>query len=346
MNPVRKIQQDTSYIILTIFSFLLVITSSSISTMPIANSDFGTTNLAYGQPSQMNSSTANEIDIYKIPVKKTRVSDIDIAYKLLGSGSNVIVLISGGSNTMNFWDLHLLNELSTTNNTILIFDSRGIGNSTSGNKAFSIKQFANDTVGLLDALGISKKVNVLGFSLGSLIAQEIAYMHPERLNRLILYGSLCGGKEAVPSSPALIKFTDSLENPQILQNKSDIEKEKILANVLFPEKWMQENPNYLAKIPRNGVSINPLDARQLKAAFFSWVQTESCNKLNTIKSPTLVIVGTEDSATPAGNSLNIVQGIPGAWLVQIKGGGHGVMFQYPQEFTRILQTFLTTTAAS
>jgi hypothetical protein len=56
------------------------------------------------------------------PSKKIRVSDIDIAYKRLGSGSNVIVLISGGSNTMNFWDLHLLNELSTTNNTILIFD--------------------------------------------------------------------------------------------------------------------------------------------------------------------------------------------------------------------------------
>jgi pimeloyl-ACP methyl ester carboxylesterase len=168
-------------------------------------------------------------------------------------------------------------------------------------------------------------------------------MHPETVNRLILYGSLCGGKEVVPPSSALIKFTDSLENPQ---NMSGIERERILGNVLFPEKWMQEKPDYLAKIPRDGISISPSDARQLKAAFFSWVQAESCNKLNTIKSPTLVIVGTEDGATPVGNSLNLVRGIPGAWFVQIKDGGHGVMFQYPREFTRILQTFLATTPIS
>ena len=60
----------------------------------------------------------------------------------------------------------------------------------------------------------------------------------------------------------------------------------------------------------------------------------------------MVEYGTEDGATPAGNSLNLVRGIPGAWLVQIKHGGHGVMFQYPQEFTRILQTFLATTPIS
>lgn len=135
-------------------------------------------------------------------MKKAQVGDIDIGYKILGnvsSNSNIIVLISGGSNTMNFWPPHMLNELSS-NNTVLVFDSRGIGNNTSGNKPFSIGLFANDTVGLLDALNISKKVDVLGFSLGSLVAQEIAYMHPERVNRLTLYGSLCGGKELIPPS--------------------------------------------------------------------------------------------------------------------------------------------------
>ena len=273
-----KIQQDALSAILTIsvlWSFLLI-TSYYVGTTPDAKIDFELTNLAYGQPSQ----TENEIDIYKIPVNKARVNDMDIAYKRIGNGSNVIVLISGGSNTMNFWDPHLINELSK-NNTVIVFDSRGVGNTTSGSKPFSIRQFANDTIGILDALKINNKVDILGFSLGSLVAQEIAYVHPERVNRLILYGSLCGGKEVVPPSSALIEFTDSLENPK---NVSDIEREKILGNVLFPEKWMQENPNYLADIPRNGVSIGPSDARQLKAAFFSWVQTESCNKLGTIKS--------------------------------------------------------------
>ena len=327
---------------LTIFLLLFI---TPVNILSVGDSYFGITKEAYSQASKVNPTMADQIDTYKVPVKKAQVGDIDIGYKILGnvsSNSNIIVLISGGSNTMNFWPPHMLNELSS-NNTVLIFDSRGIGNSTSGNKPFSIGLFANDTVGLLDALNISKKVDVLGFSLGSLVAQEIAYMHPERVNRLTLYGSLCGGKEVIPPSPALVKFIDSIENPR---NLTDIEREKVLGDVLFPEKWIRENPNYLEKIPKHGVSISPVDARQLKAAFFTWVQSESCSKLNTIKSPTLIIVGSEDNTTPAGNSLNLVKGIQGAWLVQIEGGGHGVMFQYPEEFTRVLQTFLAATPYS
>jgi pimeloyl-ACP methyl ester carboxylesterase len=57
----------------------------------------------------------------------------------------------------------------------------------------------------------------------------------------------------------------------------------------------------------------------------------------------LVITGTEDVAVPAANSLILAQKIPGAWLVQIKGGGHGLMYQYPDIFNKVLQTFLSTT---
>jgi pimeloyl-ACP methyl ester carboxylesterase len=343
MYFVRRIKDNINIAVPIIFSFLVII---SINAMLVTtnNNYYSTTNLVYGQPNQMNSITSNQIDIYKIPVEKVHVDDIDIAYKTFGNGSNIILLISGGSNTMNFWDPHLLNELST-NNTVLVYDSRGIGNSTSGNKPFSIKQFANDTVGLLDALKINKEIDILGFSLGSLVAQEIAYMQPERVNGLILYGSLCGGKEAILPSPMLLRFIDMLENPE-MKNTSDIQRGKILSDVLFPKEWMQENPNYLERLPKQGVSINPIDATQLKEAFFNWVQTQSCDKLNTIKASTLVIVGTADIATQPGNSLNLVQRIPGAWLVQIKGGGHGLMFQYPEEFARVVQTFLTTTPTS
>jgi pimeloyl-ACP methyl ester carboxylesterase len=57
----------------------------------------------------------------------------------------------------------------------------------------------------------------------------------------------------------------------------------------------------------------------------------------------LVIAGTEDVAVPAANSLNLAQKIPGAWLVQIKGGGHGLMYQYPDILNKVLRTFLSTT---
>ena len=61
--------------------------------------------------------------------------------------------------------LSLLSDLSS-NHTVIVFDNRGVGNTTTGNKPFSILQFANDTAGLLDALKI-QKADVLGYSLGS-----------------------------------------------------------------------------------------------------------------------------------------------------------------------------------
>jgi pimeloyl-ACP methyl ester carboxylesterase len=68
-----------------------------------------------------------------------------------------------------------------------------------------------------------------------------------------------------------------------------------------------------------------------------------CNKLKNITQPTLVIVGTDDVFTPAANSLTMVEKIPTAWLVQMKGGGHGLMYQYPEQFSKIVETFLENT---
>lgn len=65
-----------------------------------------------------------------------------------------------------------------SNHTVITFDNRGIGNTTSGDKQFSISQFANDTSGLLDALNV-KKADVMGWFMGGFIAQELALSHPD-----------------------------------------------------------------------------------------------------------------------------------------------------------------------
>ena len=105
---------------------------------------------------------------------------------------------------MDAWEPSTLRDLST-NHTVIIFDNRGVGNTTTGTKPFSIQQFANDTAGLLDALKI-QKADVLGFSMGSFIAQEITLLHPEKVNRLILYAASCGGKENIPQTPQVAKI--------------------------------------------------------------------------------------------------------------------------------------------
>jgi pimeloyl-ACP methyl ester carboxylesterase len=70
--------------------------------------------------------------------------------------------------------------------------------------------------------------------------------------------------------------------------------------------------------------------------------TGVCDQLQHISIANLIITGAEDVAVPAANSLILVQKIPGAWLVQIKGAGHGLMFQYPEKFSEIVETFLST----
>jgi hypothetical protein len=109
--------------------------------------------VAFGHQ-QDNSSFQAEISTINndISTQKVKVGDIEIAYKQLGSGSDTpIVLITGCCLTMDMWSPTLLKELSK-NQTVIIFDNRGAGGSTLGTKLFSIKQFANDTVGLLNAL--------------------------------------------------------------------------------------------------------------------------------------------------------------------------------------------------
>jgi hypothetical protein len=159
------------------------------------NNYFGIpSNFAYGQPqpkNQMNSNNiTNSLDIQSIPSKKVHVGDIDIAYKTFGKG-DPILLINGYSQAMDNWDPTLLERLAS-NHTVIIFDNRGIGNTTSGEKRSSIVQFANDTVSLLDVLEI-KQIDVLGYSMGGIIAQELALNHPDRVGKLIIYASTCGG---------------------------------------------------------------------------------------------------------------------------------------------------------
>ena len=97
----------------------------------------------------------------------------------------------------------------------------------------------------------------------------------------------------------------------------------------------------LRGIPKTTETIsNQTLSHQLKA-IVNWAGI--CNKLTNITQPTLVIVGTKDIATPPANSLQIMEQIPGAWLVQMKEGGHGLMYQYPEQFSKIVETFLENT---
>jgi len=289
-----------------------------------------------GLASQINSDkNANSLNVQNVPAKKVQVGDIDIAYKIFGKG-DPILLISGSGLVMDAWDSTMLRDLSS-NHTVIIFDNRGVGNTTAGTKPFSIIQFANDTSGLLEALKI-QKADVLGFSMGSFIAQELTLLHPQKVNRLLLYGASCGGKENIPQSPDVVKILSDL----VYNRSQDVGK---VLSVTFPQSWIKSHSSNTS-IPQSKEIVSPDTLKQQFNIVEDWFATNwggVCSQLSNISVPTLVITGTEDVAAPAANSLIIAQKIPGTWLVQIEGAGHGLMYQYPEKFSTVLQTFLTTT---
>jgi pimeloyl-ACP methyl ester carboxylesterase len=113
-------------------------------------------------------------------------------------------------------------------------------------------------------------------------------------------------------------------------------------STLFPKEWIREHTDYIQKnfvFPMSKVSKESLKL-QFEATS-KW--SGACNRIPSITKPTLVITGSEDITSPPANSIMIAEKIPGAWLVQIQGGGHGLMYQYPHQFTAVLETFLSIT---
>ena len=283
---------------------------------------------------------ASSFSLPNIKTEKIRVGDIDVAYQIFGKG-NPLLFIPGFSMTMDMWE-PMLNGLPE-NHTAILFDNRGIGQTTTAaanetttsvGTVFTIHQFTNDTAALIDALKIRQPVDVLGLSLGGFIAQELALSHPEKVNRLILVASNCGGNQTVPPQVSPQDFKSMV---------SGNATEELFLHTLFPQDWIKNNTEYIENefiFPMGKVSSENLQRQS--AAAGNWSGT--CERLSEISMPTLVITGTQDITSPPANSIRLAEKIPGAWLVQIVGGGHGLMFQYPEKFAEVVETFMEVTS--
>ena len=328
-----------------IFLFVLIIPISIIAT---------NTPLVYGQTNQSITKNEGLLNIQDIPAKKVHVGDIDIAYKMLGKGDPVL-LFNGASDGMDAWDPSFLEGLSS-NHMVIAFDTRGIGNTTTGSKPYTYQQLANDSAGLLDALKIPK-ADVMGYSLGSYIAEQLAIMFPDKVNSLLLVASSCGGKDHTPKPPEFIKLQSDIVNKSLNNVSISHEEMKELVSASLGSGWIRLHPESL-DIPANITTLQQLKpglppeiANNQNNVGKHWEDNPNwsgaCDELAKLAKPTLVITGTDDNMyQPHVNSLKIVEKIPGAWLVQIEDAGHAVMDQYPEEIAKILNTFLSSTSTT
>src|SRR5918996_1146981 len=319
-----------------VFSLLTIVTMG-LAIVSITNSP-----LVYATSTINSTAITTNAFLDNIETKKVRVGDIDIAYKIFGKGKPLL-LIPGFSMTMDMWDPNMLIRLSS-NHTVVVFDNRGISQTTTGTdpQKFSISQFANDTTGFLSAMRLdgrdsgssnsnnNQPIDILGLSLGGFIAQEFALTYPDKVDRLIVVVSGCGGNESIPP----------LISPEAFRSMvSGNASKDLFLSTLFPREWIDANIEYIEKnfvFPMGKIPAQNLLLQSQAAG--NW---EACDRLSNISNPTLVVAGTEDITSPPANSMMMAERIPGAWLVQIREGGHGLIFQYPNEFSEILETFLS-----
>ncbi|NOJ32429.1 MAG: alpha/beta hydrolase [Candidatus Nitrosocosmicus sp.] len=327
MNKLNATEVFLSAVSLTAFLFLSLVSLTN---------QYPFTSIYAQQEKGNQKSIFDNYYLDTIPINKIKVGDIDIAYKIFGKGGP-LVMINGYGSIMDMWNAKFLQNLAT-NHTVIIFDNRGIGNTTSGLKEFTIKQFAEDTSGLIDALKLDK-ADVLGFSMGGMIAQELALTHPNKVGKLVIYASMCGGIQSVPLSPDVQQPLSLISNSSV----PAIEKLSMLIPIMFPQDWAKQNSNQLDNFIQNLKNMSYLISDKTLNLQSNAIGTWNgvCDQINKITLPTLSIVGTDDVLTVPANSVLITEKIHGSSLVQIKGGGHGMMHQYPDKMSSIILEFLS-----
>ena len=339
MQFLSKIKGKKTFTVICMFIMVIPTTTIILTT---------SNNPVYGQHDNTTLNVTYSSTIQNIPLKKVHVGDINIAYKMLGKG-DPILLYNGASDGMYAWDPSFPLTLSS-NHTVIAFDSRGLGNTTMGSKPYTYQQLAIDAAGLLDALKIPK-ADVMGYSLGSYIAQQITIMYPDKVNTLTLVGSSCGGKDHTPKPAEFLKLQAEVVNKSLNNVSVSQEEMKELVSASVGSGWIRLHPEAIENIPtlqeaKPGLSPEAMNNQNNVGKHWednpNW--SGACDALAKLAKPTLVITGTDDNRyQPHVNSLKIVEKIPEAWLVQIKNAGHAVMDQYPEEMGKIMNTFLSTT---
>ena len=259
-----------------------------------------------------------------------------IAYRELSKGKSkipLVMLVHLAAN-MDNWDPKLIDILAEKQHVILV-DLPGIGDSQ-GKVAVSIPGMAEQGVSIIKEFGYSK-INLLGLSMGGMIAQEIVKLDNQLVNKLILVGTGPRGGKGIKNIigitfkyifKAVLEKTDPKRFIFYNHDKEGkMEAEKVL------RRLAERNGKYLDK-----ATTIPSFLRQLRA-IRKWGK-EKADNLSFINQPTLIINGDNDLMVATENSYDIHDRIANSKLVIYPNSGHGSLFQFPEKFSDEVQNFL------
>jgi pimeloyl-ACP methyl ester carboxylesterase len=266
------------------------------------------------------------------------------AYRRFGKRSaRPLLCLQHFTGTLDNWDPAVTDALAAEREVIL-FDNAGIGGS-SGDVPQTMAGMTTHVLAFLDDLRLTT-CDVLGFSLGGVLAQQMAQDRPSIVRRMILVGTAPRGGEDIMhlDKPSLAKH---LQDPS---NRGYGILQKIFfaptttsqaAGEAFIGRLMQRKED---RDPASGPNV----ANAQMAAFREWERFtgERFGDLKSIRHPTFVVQGVRDEMIPVRNSYWLAENLPNAVLLVYPDAGHGSLFQYHDSFTRHAAAFLTSDSDS
>jgi pimeloyl-ACP methyl ester carboxylesterase len=273
--------------------------------------------------------TTGIASITSVPVRTAHTRLGTVAYRVFGSGPPLI-MIMGYAGTMEVWDPRFVDDLAE-HFRVVIFDNAGVGRTQALPAPLTIDAMADQTSALISGLGLGRP-NVLGWSMGSMIAEAVAVRHPSQVRRLVL----CA---AFPGSGTLVRPSQTEIDALTSGNQTE------LAAALFPSNRSVAYSAYAADTsayPAAPAAPAATVAAQGRAVTKWWDGTDLAGeRAAEISAPTLVADGTVDHIDPLSNSRALVKLIPTARLALYPDAGHAFLFQDATRSAFAIKSFLT-----
>jgi pimeloyl-ACP methyl ester carboxylesterase len=263
------------------------------------------------------------------PNQFVEVGEIRFAYRKFGKTTGIpLVFLGHFRSNMESWD-PMVTDGFAKDRPVVVFSNAGIG-LTSGSTPETVTEMARHAILFIEALGF-QLVDLLGFSLGGFIAQQITLDRPDLVRRLVLAGTGPeGGQDMKSYTPAVTKAVTS-EYPGL---------DDFLASFFTPSDESQTAGRaFWERRNRRNIDVEPVSTKEVMiaqaTAIGSWGTPDE------IKQPVLVTNGYDDLVVPTINSYILFKHVQNSKLILYPDSGHGFLFQYAEEFVRDVSAFLS-----
>lgn len=252
-----------------------------------------------------------------------------IYYESHGTGYPLVMIRGLGSNADHWYAQ--VPDLSIQYR-VIVFDNRGIARSSDPGGPFGVRDMAEDTIGMMDALQI-EKAHIVGLSMGGMVAQELALRYPQRVNGLVLVVTHCGGAHQVNAAEEVMRTVRRMA----VDDSPDARAQA--AGVFFAPQTLQEHPHIALEYAQISMK-HPAGAETLQRQLEAIQTHDAYDRLDRIQADTLVLTGELDVLVPPANSAILAERIARAELAIIPGGGHQILIEQPEACNRTMLAFL------